>query len=181
MPDDELDFSRGRPPRSHGTGQFRPRDFARLGEGVVFEPGVLVFHPETIEIGDRVYVGHNAILKGYYKGRMTLGEGTWVGQGCFLHSAGGLSVGRAVGIGPHVAVLTSQHRADDRRRPVLHTELDFAPVSIEDGADVGAGAVVLPGVTVGRGAIVGAGAVVAEDVEPFAVVAGVPARLLRRR
>ena len=48
-------------------------------------------------------------------------------------------------------------------------------------ADIGVNAVILPGVTVGKGAIVGAGAVVTHDVEPFSIVAGVPARLLRRR
>ena len=43
---------------SHGTGLFTPDQFARLGENVVFEAGVLVFHAETIEIGAHVYVGH---------------------------------------------------------------------------------------------------------------------------
>ena len=181
MPDGNLDISHGRPPRSHGTGEFRPEQFRRLGERVVFEPGVLVFHPGNIEIGDDVYVGHDTLLKGYHSESMVIGSGTWIGQGCFLHSAGGLVVGRAVGIGPHVTVLTSQHRPEDRRVPVLHSPIEFAPVRLDDGCDIGAGAVVLPGVYVGRGAIVGAGAVVTRGVEPFTVVAGVPARLLRRR
>ena len=181
MPDDELDFSQGRPPRSHGTGEFRPEQFRRLGRGVVFEPGVLVFHPENIEIGDGVYVGHRVALKGYHKGLMRIGDGTWIGQDCFLHSAGGLTVGRAVGIGPKVIILTSEHEAGDVRLPVLHTPIAFAPVTLEDGCDIGAGAMILPGVTVGRGAIVGAGAVVTADVEPLTVAAGVPARLLKRR
>jgi len=181
MPDDELDFSRGRPPRSHGTGEFRPEQFRRLGEGVVFEPGVLVFHPENIEIGDDVYVGHATMLKGYHKGLMTIGDGTWIGQGCFLHSAADLTIGRAVGIGPKVTILTSEHEAKDRRLPVPHTPIEFAPVTLEDGCDIGAGSIILPGVTIGRGAIVGAGAVVTRDVEPLTVVAGVPARVLRRR
>ena len=181
MSNDELDFSRGRPPRSHGSGAFRREDFRRIGDGVVLEPGVLVFHPENIELGDDVYVGHNAILKGYHKGLMTIGEGTWIGQGCFFHSAGGLTIGRAVGIGPMVKILTSQHEAAERCFPVTHTPVEFAPVVLEDGCDIGAGTVILPGSRVGRGAIVGAGAVVTRDVEPFAVVAGVPARLLRRR
>ena len=181
MPDGDLDFSHGRPPRSHGTGEFGPEQFRRLGEGVVFEPGVLVFHPENIEIGDDVYVAHATMLKGYHKALMTIGDGTWIGQGCFLHSAGGLTIGRAVGIGPKVIILTSQHEAKDRRLPVLHTSVEFAPVALGDGCDIGSGSVILPGVTIGSGAIVGAGAVVTRDVEPLTVVAGVPARLLRRR
>ena len=55
------------------------------------------------------------------------------------------------------------------------------PVRVHKHADVGTNAVILPGVTVGEGAIVGAGAVVTGDVAPYAVVAGVPARELRRR
>jgi acetyltransferase-like isoleucine patch superfamily enzyme len=59
--------------------------------------------------------------------------------------------------------------------------LEFAPVLLDDGCDIGIGAVILPGITVGKGAQVGAGAVVTADVPPYAVVAGNPARLLRTR
>ena len=88
-----------KPRASHGSGQFLPSQLARLGERVVFEPGALVFHPESIEIGDDVYVGHQAILKGYYRNRMIVGSGTWIGQQAFLHSAGGLTIGRNVASG----------------------------------------------------------------------------------
>jgi acetyltransferase-like isoleucine patch superfamily enzyme len=54
-------------------------------------------------------------------------------------------------------------------------------VLVKQGADIGTGAVLLPGVTVGQGAIVGAGAVVTRDVQDFAIVAGVPAKFLRWR
>jgi acetyltransferase-like isoleucine patch superfamily enzyme len=59
--------------------------------------------------------------------------------------------------------------------------LRIEPVRIGAWADIGVNAVILPGVTVGKGAIVGAGAVVTDDVPPFAIVAGVPARLVRWR
>jgi acetyltransferase-like isoleucine patch superfamily enzyme len=170
-----------KPPRSHGTGVFTPEQFARLGTGVVFESGVLVFHPETIEIGDEVYVGHQAILKGYHRNRMVIGAGTWIGQQCFIHSAGGVTIGAHVGLGPGVKIVTSTHRLEDREAPILHAPIDFAPVVIEDGSDIGVGAILLPGVTVGRGAQVGAGAVVTEDVPPYTIVAGVPARVVRPR
>ena len=167
--------------RSHGTGAFSPTDFAKLGQNVVFEPGVLVFHPENIEIGDNVYVGHNAILKGYYRGKMVIGTDTWIGQGAFFHSAGDLTIGRAVGIAPHVKVLTSLHTEAGRDVPILGSPVSMARVRIEGDSDLGIGSIVLPGVTVGRGAQVGAGAVVTRDVPPYAIVAGSPARLLRYR
>lgn len=167
--------------RSHGSGRFSLDQFASLGEGVVFEDGVLVFHPETITIGDRVYIGHQTILKGYYKNAMRIGSGTWIGQQCFFHSAAGITIGEDVGIGPGVKILTSQHAVDDRRRPIIQADVTMAAVTIEADCDIGVGAIVLPGVTIGRGAQVGAGAVVTSDVPAYAIVAGVPARVIRMR
>jgi acetyltransferase-like isoleucine patch superfamily enzyme len=63
----------------------------------------------------------------------------------------------------------------------MQTDLEIKPVRIGAWADIGVNAVILPGVTIGRAAIVGAGAVVTEDVKPFSIVAGVPARFLRDR
>ena len=140
-----------------------------------------IWHPETVEIGDGVYVGHGTMLKGYHSSRMVIRDGTWIGQMCFFHSAGGLFIGANVGIGPCVKILTSSHRLDQRDRPILDSDIQLAPVRIEDGADIGIGAILLSGVTVGEGAQVAAGAVVTGDVPPYAVVAGVPARTLRSR
>lgn len=166
---------------SHGSGRFERSQFARIGQNVIIEEGVLVFHPENVELGDGVYVGHYTILKGYYSGRMLIGDGTWIGQQCFFHSAGDLSIGRNVGIGPGVKIITSFHADEGVSKPILHSRIQFAPVVIEDDADIGVGSVVLPGVHIGKGAQVGAGAVVASNVPPYAIVAGVPARLLRTR
>ena len=63
----------------------------------------------------------------------------------------------------------------------MATDLRIQPVRIGAGADIGMNAIILPGVTVGPGAIVGAGAVVIEDVKPYSIVAGVPARFIRER
>lgn len=167
--------------RSHGDGRFVPGDFAACGADCVFEPGVMVFHPEHIRLGDNVYVGHQTILKGYYKGVMVIGDGTWIGQQCFFHAAGDLRIGARVGIGPGVRIITSAHEEAGRQLPILHAPVRFAAVVIEDDADIGVSSTVLPGVTIGRGAQVGAGAVVTEDVPAYAVVAGVPARVLRYR
>lgn len=168
--------------RSHGTGAFDRADLAACGEGTVFEPGALVFHPENVEVGRDVYVGHYAILKGYHRNRMLIGDRSWIGQMAFLHAAGGLVVGERVGIGPGVKILTSAHDlGGPPDAPVMDGALSFARVELEDGCDVGAGAIILPGVRVGRGAQVGAGAVVTRDVPAGAVVIGSPARVERMR
>lgn len=167
--------------RSHGDGQFNRADLRECGDGCIFESGVLIFHPETVRIGNDVYVGHNAILKGYHKNQLVIGDGSWIGQQVFMHSAAGILIGRHVGIGPGVKILTSEHDVRGHPGPILHAPLKFAPITIDDGADIGVGAILLPGVTVGAGAIVGAGAVVTRNVESRVIVAGNPARMLRRR
>lgn len=166
---------------SHGNGKFDKKDFGKIGKNVIFEDGVLVFHPRNIEIGDNIYIGHNTILKGYHKNKMVIGDNSWIGQGCFFHSAGGIKIGEAVGIAPSVNILTSVHKEGDISNPVLSNEVVFGKVIIEDGCDIGIGAIILPRVKIGEGSIIGAGAVVTKDVEPYSIVAGVPAKLLRKR
>ncbi len=167
--------------RSHGDGSFHREQFAAIGDHVVFEQGVLVWHPETISLGENVYIGHSAMLKGYYKSQMSIGDDSWIGQLVFLHSAGGLTIGDRVGIGPRVTIITSSHAEAGYDRAILDAPLELAETIIEDDADIGVASVIVPGVRIGRGAQVAAGAVVTRDVEPFSVVAGNPARLLRWR
>jgi acetyltransferase-like isoleucine patch superfamily enzyme len=152
-----------------------------LGADVVFERGILVFHPENIDIGDRVYVGHQAILKGYYKGLMKIGAGTWIGQQCFFHSAGDIIIGENVGVGPGVKIITSTHDEEGRDVPILHSRICFAPVVIGDDCDLGVGSIILPGTVLGKGVQVGAGAVAKGTFEDYSVIAGVPARVIRTR
>ena len=167
---------------SHGDGRFTPDELGSIGEGVIFEEGVRIWHPDRVHIGRNVYVGHSAMLKGYHAGSLRIGEDSWVGQGVFFHSAGDITIGAEVGIGPFVKILTSSHEIPaDQTTSILDAPLRFAPVTIERGADIGVGAILLPGVTVGAGAQVGAGAVVTQDVPAFAIVAGNPAKVLRTR
>ena len=168
--------------RSHGDGCLEPDKIKKLGKGVIFEKGVWIFHPENIEIGDNVYVGHNTFLKGYYKNTLVIGNNTWIGQNCFLHGGGGLKIGNNVGMGPCVKILTHVHREPkDLSIPVLFCEQEYKQVIIEDDCYIGIGTVVLPGVIIGRGSLVGAGAVVTRNIPPYSVIAGVPAKVIRKR
>jgi len=169
---------------SHGIGKLKENGYQhlkKLGSETVLEEGVLLFHPENISIYDNVYIGHNTILKGYYKNELIIGEGTWIGQQCFFHSAGGIKIGKNVGIGPGVKILTSYHKDTDTTIPILHEELEFKPVIIEDDADLGVNSVIMPGVTIKKGTQVGAGAVVTKDFPEYSIIAGVPAKLIRMR
>jgi acetyltransferase-like isoleucine patch superfamily enzyme len=150
---------------------------SRLGHGVTIAPNVAIRHPETFVIGDGVFLGEQAVLQGRFDGSCVIGAGSWIGPQAFL-DARDLVIGEQVGWGPGARLLGSAHTGEPADRPVIATDLEIAPVRIGDWADIGVGAVIMPGVTLGRGCIVGAGAVVTRDVPDFAKVAGVPARII---
>jgi acetyltransferase-like isoleucine patch superfamily enzyme len=91
-----------------------------------------------------------------------------------------IEIGDDVTTGPHLYVTDHNHRFDDPDLPIARQWVDEAPVRIGDGAWLGAGVVVLAGTTIGRNVVVAAGAVVRGDVPDRCVVAGVPAKVVRR-
>ncbi len=151
-----------------------------LGHGVSVGAGVGFQHLETFEIGDGVFIGAQAYLQGRFDGRCRIGARTWIGPQSYF-DARDLVLEEDVGWGPGARVLGSEHTGLPVDVPIIRTDLEIRPVVVRRGADIGTGAVLLPGVTVGEGAIVGAGAVVTHDVPAHAIVAGVPARFLRWR
>jgi acetyltransferase-like isoleucine patch superfamily enzyme len=151
-----------------------------FGDGVQVGSNVGFKHLETFEIGNGVFIGDQAFIQGRFDGRCVIGDHVWIGPQAYF-DARDLVIEEYVGWGPGAKLLGSIHTGYPVDVPIVKTDLEVKPVRIEAWADVGTGAVILPGVTVGKGSIVGAGAVVTEDVPPFAIVAGVPARVLRRR
>ena len=152
----------------------------KFGNGVRIGGGVHFRHLETFEIGDGVFIGAQAFIQGRFDGLTKIGNHVWIGPQAYF-DARDLILEDYVGWGPGAKVLGSAHTGLPIDQPIIETDLEIRPVRVEAWADVGTGAVLLPGVTVGKGSIVGAGAIVTRDVPPFAIVAGVPARFLRWR
>lgn len=94
-----------------------------------------------------------------------------------LRDRGLITIGDRVSMAPRITLVTSSHPNDSRIRPFAPEKR--AAIVIEADAWLGAGVVVLPGVTIGRGAIVGANSVVTHDVPPLHIVAGQPAKTIR--
>jgi len=151
-----------------------------VGEDIQIGPGVVLKHPETMEFGDRVFIGAQAMIQGRYDGTCKIGNQVWIGPQAYF-DARDLVMEDYVGWGPGAKVLGSSHTGDPIDVPIIATNLIIKPVVIGYSADIGVNSVILPGVHVGANSIVGAGAVVTHDVPEYAVVAGVPAKVIRSR
>lgn len=152
----------------------------RCGEGLQVGANAVFRHPETFELGRGVFIGAQANIQGRHDGLCRIGDNVWIGPQAFI-DARNVIIGDHVGWGPGAKLLGSVHTGAPVDVPIISTDLEIRPTRIEAEVDVGTNATILPGVTVGRGAIIGAGAVVVSDVEPYSIVAGVPAKFLRWR
>jgi len=107
-----------------------------------------------------------------------LGEHVYLNFSCVILDNNEVHIGDHAMLGPAVQIYTAAHPVEARTR-IEGWEV-AKPIAIEDNVWIGGGAVILPGVTIGRNAVVGAGAVVTRSVPPNVVVAGNPARVIRR-
>jgi len=128
------------------------------------------------EIGDETKIGSFVEIQ----------KGATVGERCKISShtfiCEGVTIEPAVFVGHGVTFINDRHPRATNASGQLQTEADWAPqrTVIRQGASIGSGATILGGVTVGENALVGAGSVVTRDVPPNAVVAGNPARILKK-
>lgn len=125
-----------------------------FGKNSMIYPSVIIHGPKNVTIGDRSSIAE------------------------FSHIWGqeGVSIGNDVLIASHVVITTLSHDSD---AAVFRESIVRARVRIEDNVWIGAGSIILPGITIGSGSIVGAGSVVTKSVPKNTMVAGVPARNLR--
>ena len=109
-----------------------------------------------------------------------VGKGSIIGDNVILDARSGLTIGKNVNFSSNVSVYTLQH---NHRSPTFSCDFGDRKMSVEigDRAWIGSNVVVLPGVTIGEGAVCCAGCVVTKDVEPYAVVAGIPAKKVGER
>ena len=125
--------------------------YNQLGEGTIISNQLTVVAPQNVKMGKNVYVMN----------------------GVLLMASGGILVEDYALIAAHAKIISNDH--DPYFRPIITCQ----PVIIKEGAWIGAGAAIMKGVTVGKYAIVGANSVVTKDVPDYAVVVGVPAKVIK--
>jgi acetyltransferase-like isoleucine patch superfamily enzyme len=141
-----------------------------------------------ITFGDRVTVGRFAIIRGSRQyGGAELGEGLIVGNNsnigpyCYVGCSGGIRIGNNVLMAPRCSLFAENHNVDDIAHALKEQGVKRAPIEIEDDCWIASHSVILAGVTIGRGSVVAAGSVVTRSMPPYSIIAGVPARVIKRR
>ena len=134
----------------------------------------LFYRAAGLKIGKNSFIHMGARF--YLPRGVLIGDGTVIGDHCFLDGRALLKIGSNVDIASDVMIYNSEHDINSEGFDPVEE-----PVEIEDYVFIGPRAIILPGVRIGKGAIVGAGAVVTKNVEPFKIVGGVPAKEIGER
>ena len=133
-----------------------------------------IFHGYDIDPTARISPGVKIIYNDKRRKKLKIGKNVFIGVNCVLDITKGIVIKDDVQIAPNVMIFTHDS-SKDRKNPIERG------VIIEEGAYIGAGAIILHGVRVGKNAIVGAGAVVTRDIDDNAIVGGVPAKVISKR
>ncbi|MGH8606635.1 MAG: acyltransferase, partial [Gammaproteobacteria bacterium] len=114
------------------------------GAGLRVDPGAGFKHPETFKIGNGVFIGSEAYIQGRFDGSCYIGDYVWIGPHSYF-DARALVLEDHVGWGPGAKVLGSVHTATPVNVPIIKTDLAIKPVRVEEWADIGTNAVLMPG------------------------------------
>ena len=106
--------------------------------------------------------------------RVTFGKNVFINHSAILSSSGGIKFGDNVMVAPGLKIATINHDMYDR-----HVTYTYGKVTVKENAWIGMGVTICPGVTIGKYAVVAAGAVVTKDVPDYAVVGGIPAKVIK--
>jgi acetyltransferase-like isoleucine patch superfamily enzyme len=165
-----------------GLWKLRLRSRLRLDGLAFIGPGcsLEVKRGATLELGRWSWVGHGCKIRSH-EGTVSIGAKSVLGQECTISSFQHVSIGRECVIADRVMLIDFDHGMVEVDRPIRLQGIYKRDVRVGNNVWIGYGACILRGVTIGDNAVIGTNAVVTRDVPANAVVAGVPARVLRMR
>jgi galactoside O-acetyltransferase len=159
------------------------RRVKRAGRHLLVGTGVEITGHANIEMGNNVQLMKRSSLYAHEGGRMTIGDDFFLNANSAISASEGgeIVIGDDVMIGPNVVVRASEHEFADEHTQISRQGHRVGKVIIGNDCWICANVVITGGVTIGSHSIIAAGAVVTHDVEPYSVMAGVPAKLIARR
>lgn len=166
--------------------RLRFADHISLGHGSYLDENVYIHAcPKGVQIGANTLVMHGAVLHVYNfrdlpHAWIRIGRDSLIGEYTVIRGQGGVTIGDRVYTSPMTQIIAVNHVFDDPERPFIEQGITAEGIVVEDDVWLGSSAVITDGVRVGQGAVVAAGAVVTQDVPPHTVVAGVPARVVKK-
>ncbi|HDX9659030.1 TPA: acyltransferase [Bacillus toyonensis] len=139
-----------------------------------------------IKLGDNVTICNNVIIEctGVIRDLgegLKIGDRSSIGDFSFIAARGYIDIGNDVLIAPRVSFHSENHVFEKNDIPIRIQGESRKGIKVEDNCWIGAGSIILDGVTIGTGSIVAAGSVITKDVEPYTIVAGVPAKKIKSR
>jgi acetyltransferase-like isoleucine patch superfamily enzyme len=155
---------------------------ATIGQGTLLSPmAKLLRYPRQITIGKEAIVKSGAHLcPCRQEARLSIGDRTTIGFYTLIYASEEIQIGSDCMIAPFVYIVDSDHGLD-RALPMNQQGNRTSPIRIGSDVWIGAHAVILKGVNIGGGAVIAAGSVVREDVPPYTIAGGVPARKIGER
>lgn len=166
------------------------RAFKKIGEGTIIEHAFHLIGGKHITIGNRCVIGEHSFVTSFPKGKgspsglITIGDFCQFGANLHITSIESITIGDYLLTGKNVLITDNAHGEATIKKlmdipPSNRPLVSKGPVVIEDNVWIGERAAILAGVHIGRGAVIGANSVVTRDVPDYAIVGGVPARIIR--
>lgn len=126
--------------------------------------------------GKKINIDRNAIIGNH----IVIGDYSGIGRDSVVSDY--VTIGNHVMMGPECLIYTRNHNYSSTKVPMCFQGFnEYKPVVIGDDVWIGGRVIILPGVKVGKGSVIGAGSIVTKDVEPYSIVAGNPAKKIKKR
>lgn len=162
--------------------------YGNFGNKSVIDKPLIIRNKKKIFIGNKVTIRANSrieVVREYndklYNPQLIIGDGTIIEFNLHITCAKKINIGKNVLIAGYVTIIDNNHGYYDITIPIYKNDLvGLKEIIIGDNSFIGTGSIILPGTTIGRNCIIGANSVVSGNIPDYTIVAGIPARIVKR-